>query len=84
MRTTITLGSDVVALVNKLMAERGLSFKNAVNATLRNALAPERVDHDHRFPTSALGTPIVPLDRALQLAAALEDEEIVRELKTGR
>jgi hypothetical protein len=41
MRTTITLDPDVDALVKKLMAERGLSFKQAVNSLLRSALFPE-------------------------------------------
>jgi hypothetical protein len=39
MRTTVTLDSDVEALLRKLMQERGLTFKEAVNSSLRRALA---------------------------------------------
>ena len=35
MRTTITLDPDVEALVKRLMRDRGLSFKEAVNAANR-------------------------------------------------
>ena len=41
MRTTITLDSDVEALLNKFMHERGLSFKESVNGLLRASLLPE-------------------------------------------
>ena len=85
MRTTITLDADVVALLNKLMHERGLTFKEAVNGLLRSALAPQtdrRVDFT--FPTYKMGEPAVPLERALRLAAELEDEEIIRKLSVGR
>lgn len=84
MRTTITLDSDVETLLKKLMDERGLSFKDAVNGLLRDALAPAAHRVDYSFPTYDLGRPTVELERALQVAAELEDEEIVRKLSAGR
>ncbi len=36
----ITLDSDVEALVKRLMRERGLSFKEAVNTAIRAGLQP--------------------------------------------
>ncbi len=76
MRTTITLDSDVEALLKRLMRERGLSFKEAVNASLRKGLAPK--------PRADLGVPKVDTLHALQLASDLEDDEIAREMSTGR
>lgn len=79
MRTTITLDSDVEILVKKLMRERGLSFKEAVNLAIRSGLAPRR---DAAFATRTfdLGKPRVPVEKALQLAGELEDEELVRKI----
>ncbi|PXY30607.1 antitoxin [Prauserella sp. PE36] len=83
MRTTITLDPDVEALVRKLMAERGLSFKEAVNSALRSALGTPARERFHT-PTFAMGGPTVPLDHALRVAADLEDAELQRKLATGR
>jgi hypothetical protein len=80
MRTTITLESDVEALVQKAMRERGLSFKEAVNQALRRGLTERANREPYRTPTFEMGAPRVPLDRALQLAAELEDDEILRKL----
>lgn len=86
MRTTVTLEPDVEALLRKAMAERHLSFKAAVNAAIRAGLvAGSPADRaPYRVPVRALGSPRVPLTKALQLAAELEDDEIVRELAAGK
>jgi hypothetical protein len=84
MRTTITLDSDVEALVKKVMAERGLTFKDAVNGLLRSALVPTNTRADISFATFDLGEPVIPLDHALRVASELEDDEIVRKLSVGR
>ncbi len=83
MRTTITLDPDVEALVKKLMRDRRMSFKDAVNASLRKALTA-RPTVDLVFPTFDLGVERVDTTHALQVASILEDDEIVRELSTGR
>jgi len=80
MRTTVTLDPDNAAAIRKLMSERGLSFKEAVNESLRAALAPRRSAKRFRTTTFAMGKPAVPIDKALRLAAELEDEEIIRKL----
>ena len=84
MRTTVTLDSDVEAMLKKLMKERGLSFKEAVNNSLRAALLPTGSRRDYSFQTYDLGHPAIPLERALQVAAYLEDDEIARKLGAGR
>ncbi len=42
---------------------------------------PRRPRRRYREQTQAMGAPSVRLDKALALAAALEDEEIVRKMK---
>jgi hypothetical protein len=82
MRTTVTLDPDAEALVKKLMRERGLSFKQAVNHAIRSGLAPGQTGERVRTPTFRMGfDPAVRLDKALRLAGELEDEELVRRLQ---
>jgi len=40
MRTTVTLDPDVETLIQTVMREKGLSFKQAINAAIRAGLAP--------------------------------------------
>jgi hypothetical protein len=89
MRTTITL-EDGTARELKLKAfSSGKSFKQVVNETLRAGLAsapaagrPRR----YRLRPSSLGgvLPGFDLDKALALAAALEDAEIARKLEVRK
>jgi hypothetical protein len=84
MRTTITLEPDVEALLKKRMTERGLSFKQAVNDALRDALTDASRRKPYRMKTYSMGVPKVDLTHALRLAGELEDEEIVRKLQAGK
>lgn len=85
MRTTLTLDPDVEALVRKVMRERGLSLKEAVNSALRTALSPPQKGH-RRFHTQtfSMGEPSVPLDHALRVAAELEDSDLRRRIAVGK
>jgi hypothetical protein len=83
MRTTVTLDPDTAALVAARMRERGVSFKQALNDAIR-AGASGGPAPAFRTRTAALGRPAVNLDRALQLAGELEDDELVRRMQTGR
>ena len=78
MRTTVTLDPDTDAAVRRLMHERGLTFKQAVNAAIRAGTGTRR--RKFRTPTANLGQPRIPLDQALRLAADFEDEELIRKL----
>ncbi len=79
VRTTVTLDDDVEQLVRRRMIERQVSFKTALNDAIRDGAAGRREPRG-RFATRTadLGVPSVNLDRALQLAAELEDDELVR------
>ena len=83
VRTTVTLDPDVANLIQQSMQERGLSFKQAVNAAIRAGLAPPSRRTKVRTPTFQMGQPAVPLDGALRLAGQLEDEETLRKLASG-
>lgn len=82
MRTTVTLDPDVVAHLRKVMRERGLTFKEALNEAVRAAFSGKR-DTPARTPEFAMGAPAVPLEHALRVAAELEDAELRRRLQLG-
>ena len=83
MRTTVTLDPDVETLLKKRMAERGMTFKQALNGALREALAGQPRKR-FRTKTYNMGVPKVDITHALRLAGELEDEEIVRKLHAGK
>lgn len=80
MRTTVTLDEDVAALVRRRMADRGVTFKQAVNDAIRNGLVPPTPAEPYRVRPTAMGAPLVPLTKALQLAGEFEDEAIIAKL----
>jgi Ribbon-helix-helix protein, copG family len=81
MRTTVTLDEDVAARLQQLATERRISFKEAINETLRAGLDGERRARDDHLPTYPMDVrPGIDLDRALRLDSALEDEETMRKL----
>ena len=83
MRTTVTLDDDTLALIKRRMAEQGTSFKQALNDAIRDGAAHRPTPSAFATRTADLGVPSVSLDRALQLAAELEDEELIRRLRRG-
>jgi hypothetical protein len=87
MRTTVTIDPDVEALLTRWMKQKGLSFKEALNAALRQGLMRDqpRKGAGPRLPTFDLRQRAeLNLDKALQLAGELEDEETLRKLSQGR
>lgn len=83
MRTTVTLDPDVAAKLKEETRRRGISFKEALNSSVRRGLeSVERTDaKPYKVRTSKMGArPGVNLDKALQLAGELEDEEILRKM----
>ncbi len=82
MRTTVTLDAEVEAKLRATARERNVSFKVALNDTLRAGLrdgAP--VGRPYRVRTRSLGVrPGIDLDRGLRLVDELEDAEILRKL----
>lgn len=86
MRTTVTLDDDLFAKLKDDAHERGVSFKTAVNDAVRTGLSRDGTEVEpYRIKPKPMGTlPGVNLDKALQHAFALEDEAMLRKLRSGR
>jgi hypothetical protein len=80
MRTTVTLAADTDAYVRRLMRARNLTFGEALNEAIRAGVSAGRTRKAAYTRPKSMGAPVVPLDKALRLAAQLEDEEIIRKL----
>ena len=70
VRTTVTLDPDVATRLRRLAAQRGASFKETINATLRAGLEAGRTaGHPYEEQTVDLGVlPGIDLTKALRLA----------------
>ncbi len=85
MRTTLTLDEQIAKALKNTAHRTGKPFKQVVNETLRAGLAADAAPakaRPYRLKTVSLGGIIggVSVEKALQLADALEDEEIARKL----
>lgn len=84
MRTTVTLDPDVEVQLRTAMRERGVSFKVALNDAVRAGLGrPAHAPRPYKMPTAPLGLRI-NIDKALQIAGEMEDEEILRKRELGK
>jgi hypothetical protein len=83
MRTTIRVDDDILERLKAQARRENLSLARLLNRTLRAGLkaggARSRPRTPYREQVYAMGVPRIGLDKALALAAALEDEEIARE-----
>lgn len=78
MRITVTLDDDMLALVQRRMRERGVSFKTALNDAIRDCVLGSPRPDAFFTRTANLGVPAVNLDGALKLATELENAELGR------
>lgn len=82
MRTTVTLDVDVAAKVQDLMRERGISFKEAINQTLRIGFGQKARSKRYEVPARRLGLkPGIDITKALQMATDMEDQANLRDLE---
>lgn len=88
MRTTLTIDDGLLRQLRQKALDSGKPFKQVVNETLRAGLQQPVGAARHRYvcPTFSMGQPRWPvdLDKALALAAELEDQEIVTQLMQGQ
>jgi hypothetical protein len=84
MRTTITLEAEAKALIDKAMRERKVSFKRVVNDAIIRGLEADKPATRVDLPVHDMGKPFINLDKALQIAGDLEDEEILRKMSMGK
>ena len=84
MRTTIRIDDDLLERLKVQARKEKISLTRLVSRTLKAGLqaggARRRKRPHYRERPQALGTPRISLDKALSLAAVLEDEEISRKL----
>jgi hypothetical protein len=83
MRTTVTLDPDTAQIVRRRMRERSMTFKDAINDAIRSGADQGSVRQPFRTETAALGASSVDLDRALSIAAGLEDDDLIRKMRAG-
>jgi hypothetical protein len=87
VRTTVTIDPDVEALLTRAMKRKGISFKEALNTALRLGLPREQGRKGGGGPLRVFDMRAradLNLDKALQLASELEDEETLRKFAQGR
>jgi hypothetical protein len=86
MRTTITLDPDVAQMLRKTVRERDVTFKQAVNDAIRAGLKKGTATRPRfRQRSFSMGAErLFPWEKALQVAAALEDEELIRKMALGK
>jgi hypothetical protein len=84
MRTTLNIDDDLLERLRQEAGRSRASFRATVNHALRlglERLRPVKARPPYQCPTFSMGfPPLANLDKAHQLAALLEDEEIVRKL----
>jgi hypothetical protein len=84
MRTTVRIDDELLQKLKEQARRENTSLTRLLDRTLRAGMQasrkPGRPRQRHREPTHAMGVPRITLDKALALAAALEDEEIARKM----
>jgi hypothetical protein len=81
-RTTVTLDADTEQMIRRRMREQKTSFKQALNDAIREGCR-KTADKPFETAVASMGRPVVNLDRALQIAAELEDEALIARLRAG-
>lgn len=83
MRTTVRIDDDLMRQLKERAHREKVSLSHLINRELRRGLAvasEAKIRRRHREKTFALGSPALKLEKALSLAAALEDEEVIEEM----
>ena len=86
MRTTLTIDDQLATALKDVAHRSNKSFKDVVNETLRVGLAAKKASDTakpYRLKPVSMGQVAgdFDLNRALVLADALEDDELVRKLR---
>ena len=77
----MTLDDDLAAELQRLARERGISFKEVLNGSIRRGLGTVERGTPYQVPSRPLGLRRgVDLTRASELAAEDEDAETLRKL----
>lgn len=84
MRTTVRIDEDLIAELKQQAQRQRMSLNKLLNRVIREGLTalgkPKGPKRKRRQTTFAMGQPLVSLDKALSLAASIDDEETARKL----
>jgi hypothetical protein len=84
MRTTIQIDDDLLTALKEQAHRQNSSLTGVVNRTLRAGLQAAKAPVSNKPPfreqPHSMGAPKLCMDKALALAAAIEDEEISQKL----
>jgi len=84
MRTTVQIDDGLMRELKERAHREGVSLTKLINRVLLCGIGAmqegKKATRPHREKTFSMGQPRVNLDKALSLAAALEDEEVREEL----
>lgn len=86
MRTTIRLDEDLFERLKLEARRENVSLTSLINRTIRAGLNGGRRKRRPPYKEAPcnLGTPRFRVDKALEFAAALEDEDTLRKLMHGK
>ncbi len=85
MRTTLTLDDDVAMLLKKFSEESGISFREAVNQSIRRGLMSRGLGEQVTIPLPrSMGRPTVDLTQALSFIESQGDERLSSSLRPSR
>ena len=89
MRTTVRIDDDLMMLVKEQAHREGVPVGSLLNRCIRRGLKasahPQRnTSKAHREQVFSMGQPAVSLTKALAVATALEDEEVIEEMARRR
>ncbi len=85
MRTTVRIDDDLMMLVKEQAHREGVPVGDLLNRCIRRGLqasnhSRRNAAKSYREQVFSMGQPAVSLTKALAMAAALEDEEVLEEL----
>jgi hypothetical protein len=84
VRTTLNIDDDLLRQLKREAHRSQTPLRQLVNTALRRGIgepALRRGKTAYSCPTFSMGAPQIGLDKALTLAASLEDSEVLRELE---
>jgi hypothetical protein len=88
MRTTVRIDDDLLHDLKQRARQEKTTLTRIVNVLLRRGISASSETKRRRSPyrekTYSMGRPLVDVTKALSLAAQLDDDETIKQLKLAR
>ena len=88
MRTTLRIEDSLLRELKTLARKKNVPLTRIVDIVLHSGLRAMRETASARKPyqedTINMGKPHIPLDKALSISTAMEDDEVVRKTELGK